>query len=118
MSHWTNTLIRDKLKSKCEELGVQVVEQSCVYRSQRCSSCGLVRKSQRKGKLYSCSCGFNSDSDVNAAMNHEISLQEIPWELRRERKNMKGFYWHCSGFFDLNRVEFRVPFTKKEDIQL
>lgn len=118
MSHWTNTLIRDKLKSKCEELGVQVVEQSCVYRSQRCSSCGLVRKSQRKGKLYSCSCGFSSDSDVNAAMNHELSLPEIPWELRRERKNMKGFYWQSNGFFDLNRAEFRVPLTKKEDIQL
>ena len=114
MSHWTNTLIRDKLQSRCEELGVQVVLQSCAYRSQRCSSCGLVRKSQRKGKLYSCECGFKSDSDMNAALNHEVEIPDIPWELRREQRNIKGFYWMDSGFFDLDRVEFRVPLTKNQ----
>jgi transposase len=116
MSHWTNTLIRDKLKSNCELLGVQVKEQSCTYRSQRCSSCGMVRKSQRKGKLYKCKeCGNEIDSDLNAALNHEVELPEIPWELRREERNRKGFYWLESGFFDLNRVEFRVPLTKNKD---
>jgi transposase len=114
MSHWTNTLIRDKIKARCEELGVQVRLQSCTYRSQRCSSCGLVRKSQRKGKLYSCECGFKSDSDLNAALNHEVELPDIPWELRRERRNINGFYWLESGFFDLNRVEFRVSLTKNQ----
>jgi len=116
MSHWTNTLIRDKIKNECELLGVQVKEQSCTYRSQRCSSCGMVRKSQRKGKLYKCKeCGNEVDSDLNAALNHEVELPDIPWELRREQRNRKGFYWLESGFFDLNRVEFRVPLTKNED---
>lgn len=115
MSHWTNTLIRDKLKRKCELLGVQVKEQDSTYRSQRCSSCGLVRKSQRKGKLYKCSCGYEADADWNAALNHEVNLPSIPLELRREQRNKGGFYWLSSGFFDLSRVEFRVPLTKNED---
>jgi transposase len=115
MSHWTNTLIRDKLKSKCELLGVQVKEQSCTYRSQRCSSCGMVRKSQRKAKLYKCKeCGFELDSDLNAALNHEVDLPDIPWEMRREQRNRKGFYWLESGFFDLNRVQFTVELTKNK----
>jgi len=116
MSHWTNTLIRDKLLSTCELHGVHVKEQSCTYRSQRCSCCGMVRKSQRKSKLYKCKeCGSEIDSDLNAALNHEIELPDIPWELRREQRNRKGFYWLESGFFDLNRVEFRVPLTKNQD---
>ena len=116
MSHWTNTLIRDKLKSKCELLGVQVIEQSCTYRSQRCSSCGMVRKSQRKGKTYTCKeCGLKIDSDLNAALNHEISLPDVSWELRREQRNRIGFYWLESGFFDFNRVQFTVELTKNKD---
>jgi hypothetical protein len=116
MSHWTNTLIRDKIKSRCEENGVHFTEQSCTYRSQRCSSCGMVCKSHRKGKIYKCKeCGLEIDSDLNAALNHEVELPDIPWELRRERKNIKGFYWVESGFFDINRVEFRVPLTKNQD---
>lgn len=116
MSHWTNTLIRDKLLSTCELHGVHVKEQSCTYRSQRCSNCGMVRKSHRKSKLYKCKeCSLEIDSDLNAALNHEVELPDIPWELRREKRNLKGFYWLSSGFFDLNRVEFRVPLTKNED---
>lgn len=45
--HWSNPEIRNKLISRCELLGVQVVLQSSVYRSQRCSGCGLVRKANR-----------------------------------------------------------------------
>lgn len=52
MSHWTNTIIRDKIRSHCEVNGVHFTLQSCTYRSQRCSQCGLVRKSNRKGKVY------------------------------------------------------------------
>jgi hypothetical protein len=114
MSHWTNTLIRDKLKRLCEELGVQVKEQCCTYRSQRCSSCGMVRKSQRKGKFYKCECGFEIDADLNAALNHEIELPDVSWELRREQRNRKGFYWLPEGFFDLSRVEFGVSLTKNQ----
>jgi hypothetical protein len=35
LSHWTYTQINAQIKSRCEELGVLVTEQSAVYRSQR-----------------------------------------------------------------------------------
>ena len=111
MSHWSNVLIRDKIKSHCETLGVQVVEQECMYRSQRCSECGLVRKTSRKGKIYHCkSCGFVCDADLNAAKNHEQNLPNLPFSLRKLRMNLgEGFYWNSSGLTLFDGTEFRVP---------
>jgi len=116
LSHWTNTLIRDKVESRCEELGVQVKHQDSTYRSQRCSDCGQVRKANRKGKLYECmNCGIILDSDLNAAMNHEILLTEIPWELRKLRMNIgAGFYWLKSGFYDSEGRSLQSLLLKKE----
>ena len=112
LSHWTYTLILDKLKRRCEEQKVFVKEQSCVYRSQRCSACGLVRKSQRKGKIYSCECGYVEDSDINASLNHEVDLPSVD-SLRHLRLNVKGFYWLPEGIFDLSGNEFTVRSTVK-----
>jgi transposase len=108
MSHWTNTLIRDKVRSRCEVSGVRFTLQSCTYRSQRCSACGLVRKSNRKDKIYVCRCGFSSDADYNASCNHEQILPDIPHKLRKLNLNRKGFYWKESGFYDLKGVQLAV----------
>ena len=103
MSHWTNTIIRDKVESLAEGLGVQVVHQDSTYRSQRCSDCGMVRKSNRKGKVYTCKhCGLIIDSDFNASLNHEIELPEIPYDFRNRKLNRAGFFWLDSGLFDLD----------------
>lgn len=101
MSHWSNPEIRDKIKRRCEELEVPVVEQSCAYRSQRCSSCGLVRKANRKGKKYLCkNCGFESDADLNAALNHEQDLPIVLFALLGQKLNLgNGFFWKTNGFF-------------------
>ena len=109
MSHWTNTIIRDKLIDRGLLLGVQVVLQSSTYRSQRCSNCGLVHKSNRKGKYYCCSnCGFEEDADYNASLNHEATLHDIPVCLRRLNLNRTGFFWKEDGFYDLDGVQFTV----------
>ena len=83
MSAWTNTLIVEKIEDRCKQLGVQVVEEGSIFMSQRCSNCGLVRKANRKGKIYECKgCGFICDADENAAINHSLNLSEIPWTFR------------------------------------
>ena len=69
--------------------------------------CGLVRKSQRKGKIYSCECGYVGDSDMNASLNHEIELPSVS-HLRHLGHNKEGFYWKPSGIFDLNDNELTV----------
>jgi len=111
MSHWCNPEIRDKLKSRCEELNVSVVEQSCAYRSQRCSSCGSVRKSNRKGKLYSCrNCGYECDADLNAAYNHLGDLPSVPKAFLGRKLNLgDGFFWKESGFFTFDGAELVSP---------
>jgi transposase len=114
LSHFTNTLLRDKLIDVCENAGVQVVLQSSTYRSQRCSGCGLVRKANRKGKLYSCkSCGLEIDADLNAALNHSINLPNIPFAFRKLNLNRKGFFWKLDGFCDLTGMALTVPFSMK-----
>ena len=88
LKHFTYPLIRDKIMSSCEEQKVSVIEQESPYRSQRCSSCGIVRKSNRKKKVYSCSnCNFVCDADKNAALNHAIDLPKLDYGVR------DGFFW-------------------------
>jgi transposase len=50
-----------------------------TYTSQRCSSCGWVRKSNR-------------DADLNAAKNIALNLRPIGTKERLSHKNRKGFY--------------------------
>ena len=83
MSHWSNPVIVDKLKSLCEISGVHVHEEGSAYMSQRCSGCGMVRKANRKGKVYKCkNCGMEMDADLNAAINHTCNLPPIDWKFR------------------------------------
>lgn len=111
LSHWSNPEIRDKIKRRCEELEVPIIEQSCAYRSQRCSQCGNVRKANRKGKLYVCnSCGFSADADFNAATNHSIDLPPLSKDFAGPKFNLgKGFFWKPNGIFTFDGAELRVP---------
>ena len=112
--NWTYTEITDKLTRKCEEEEVLLILQSAVYKSQRCSNCGLVCKSQRKGKIYSCkNCGLEIDADTNAALNHQQDLPDIPYDLRRLNLNRVGFFWRTTGFYYLTGEEITVSLPKK-----
>lgn len=117
MSHWSYALIAEKVKALAEISGVHVQLNSSTYRSQRCCACGLVLKSNRKGKQYSCShCGNAIDADLNASKNHEIELPEIPFDLRNSKRNIQGFFWLPSGFFSMNGEEFIVPLSENKQI--
>jgi IS605 OrfB family transposase len=94
MSHWTYTDISYKLESLCEEHGVQTLYINSTYTSQRCSKCGWVRKSNRKGKMFRCtSCGYTHDADLNASINISIDLMPIGKKERQLNLNRAGFYW-------------------------
>ncbi|MBK8188978.1 MAG: transposase [Vampirovibrionales bacterium] len=68
---WTQGRIREQLRWKGEEHGVEVIEISEAYTSQTCSGCGCVRKSNRVERgLYVCAeCGLAINADVNGARN-------------------------------------------------
>jgi len=114
MQAWTNTVIRDKVISLAEEREVLVVLKDSAYKSQRCSECGLVKKSNRKGETYTCKhCGSIMNADLNAARNHAVELPEIPLDVFKSKKNLKGFFWNLSGFEDFG-TEFTVPASEKK----
>ena len=113
MSHWTYSDIRDKVESRCELENVSLIYDSSTYYSQRCHICGLVLKSQRKRKVYTCTnCGWEGDSDYNSACNHQQDLPDIS-DLRRLNLNKRGFFWRTSGLTDLTGEEFTVPLSKE-----
>ena len=60
-----------QVEYKSEMVGIKVVKVSEEYTSQTCSSCGVVRKSNRKYRgLYICkNCGVVLNADVNASRN-------------------------------------------------
>lgn len=109
LSHWTNTEIRDCLEDICLQAGVRFVQVPSTYKSQRCSGCGKVLKSNRKGKIYKCSCGLEIDADYNSSLNQVLNLPEISFEFRKLGLNKKGFYWLESGLFNLSGEELGVP---------
>lgn len=112
MSHWTNSEIEKAITKVCEENGVHLSLQASTYCSQRCSNCGLVLKSNRKGKNYQCkSCGLEIDADLNAAKNHALDLLKLPLDLRHLKLNRNGFFWKSTGLFNLDGSELRVPNT-------
>ena len=59
-------------------VGIKVIRTSEEHTSQMCSSCGVVRKLNRKYRgLYVCKdCGMVLNADVNASIN--ILQKEVP----------------------------------------
>ena len=107
LQHFVYREIFDRLEQKAEELGVQVQKVNPTYTSQRCSHCGWVRKTNRKGQLFKCTaCGETLDADLNASLNIRLDLPEISKAERLLHKNRIGFYWNVA------KQESIVPATK------
>lgn len=84
--------IRIKLQKVCSLSGVRLIEQSNMYRSQRCSSCGFVHKDNRKGDVFCCKgCSYTEQADVNAAKNHLANIKPI--NSFNPLSKTTGFYW-------------------------
>jgi IS605 OrfB family transposase len=75
-NNWAFYQLRIFVQYKAIIAGVRVVLVPPAYTSKSCSRCGRVhpetdsKKSYRSGKRFKCgSCGFEHDSDINAACN-------------------------------------------------
>jgi IS605 OrfB family transposase len=70
LNNWSFYQLAQFLEYKAEALGKQVIYIDPRYSSQKCSKCGDIRKSNRKGNSYHCkACGFQLHSDLNASYN-------------------------------------------------
>lgn len=97
--------INRRIAQKAAEQKVSIRLVDCSYRSQRCSVCGWVQKSNRKGKQFKCgACLHSSDADLNAAINLATELPFISADFRRQQQNLQGFYWNAG-----QEPEFLIP---------
>lgn len=116
LSHFAHALISQKIERMSELLGVQVVPQRSPLKSQRCSACGAVHKTSRKGRRYRCqSCLVEIDADLNSALNNEIDLPAIPAWVVASKLNRQGFLWKPEGLFGLDGRELRVPDAEENE---
>lgn len=62
---------RAKLKSKCDDNGIELRVADRWYPSSRkCHRCGSIKKDLRlSDRIYRCSCGYVEDRDYNASLN-------------------------------------------------
>ena len=62
---------RTKLKTKCEEFGIELRIVSRWYPSSKiCHCCGHIKKDLKlSDRGYKCACGYTEDRDFNAALN-------------------------------------------------
>lgn len=62
---------RIKLKSKCDENGIELRVASRWYPSSKtCHCCGTVKKDLKlSDRVFKCSCGYVEDRDFNASLN-------------------------------------------------
>ena len=60
-----------KLQSKCELYGIELRQVDRFYpSSKKCNQCGNIKKDLKlKDRIYKCSCGYENDRDLNAALN-------------------------------------------------
>lgn len=69
LQRWSYPKVLNKLQYLTEEAGVLLTKVNPAYTSQKCCNCGVICKSNRKGKVYKCTCGNEIDADLNAAIN-------------------------------------------------
>jgi len=89
---WRYALIINRLKLKCEELGIQIREVNPQNTSRRCNKCGWTSKSNRDGEKFICvKCNHNDNADVNAAKNILYIGQR---NLSIKSSNKESFYFN------------------------
>ena len=72
--------IKHRIRQKCEEYGIVLVEVNPAYTSQTCSSCGYVNSKNRRGKIFNCGyCSYTTDADYNGSVDirQRRSLKEV-----------------------------------------
>ena len=70
LQRWSYKKVLKKIEHLCEEIGIRLMKVSPAYTSQRCSNCGTMQESSRKGEQYHCIvCGMELDADYNASLN-------------------------------------------------
>ena len=85
LSNWTFWQLEMLLTYKLEAIGKQLFHVDARYTSQKCSNCGQIEKTNRKGSHYHCDrCGHREHADINAAKNIRNNLLlDAKWKSKQ-----------------------------------
>ena len=70
------------LLSKAEEAGKEVIEVDPKNTSQLCSECGELVAKKLHVRVHKCSCGYQTNRDINAARNILKRAEGLGTDLR------------------------------------
>ena len=90
LKDWPYFDLQTKIEYKAKERGISVIKVPAAYTSQRCSKCGFICEDNVHDnyRRFTCqSCGYDADSDYNAAVN--ISMQGIGDIIKESQKEKK-----------------------------
>ena len=91
MNSWSFYQLQMMIEYKSKKLGVPIFYTEPQYTSQRCSRCGHIEKTNRKGNLFQCKkCGIVENAGVNAGFNIAFLQQENISQFNTERDVLKG----------------------------
>jgi IS605 OrfB family transposase len=80
------------LEYKAKEKNIEIVYVDPAYTSQRCNKCGNISPKNRNGPDFLCkNCGFNLNSDLNAARNVEVKYFDDTYILNKLAQKAIGF---------------------------
>ena len=72
---WSFYQLQQFIRYKANLAGIKVEYIDAKYTSQTCSKCAQIKKSNRRGSFYTCDCGNNIHSDLNAARNIAMKFE-------------------------------------------
>ena len=91
LNSWSFYQLKQMIEYKSKKYGIPVFYIEPQYTSQRCSVCGHIESSNRKGKLFQCKkCGKVENADVNAGFNIALCHQSGISRFIKDRDLIKG----------------------------
>jgi transposase len=64
---WAHRSFVDRLEDTAEEYGMSVHEASEAFTTATCVECGEQMKTERRGDVFRCSCGYEGHADLDAS---------------------------------------------------
>ena len=80
--NWAVKKLVNYIRYKAELAGMEVEQVKVENTSNRCPSCGEIRRANRRSRgLYRCRCGFSGQADLVAALNLLEAVEGVPHEI-------------------------------------
>jgi len=90
LGSWSPAELEKFIEYKAEESGKEVILVNPRYTSQKCSRCGYIKKSNRKGSTFKCkNRGIELNADLNVSKNIEVLGKSEYFRLKSASQSVR-----------------------------